>query len=111
MGCTRVLECVEAAAGLLDQVPVRFEPARDVPGAGVLCALPALLENGLLKYTEDNHGNRKTGDKKMARYIQKKSDLLDTIQNLQADLQTSKNNARQHPDTSPSSNCPNNSDS
>lgn len=53
MGCTRILERVEAATGLLDQAPARFEPACDVPGAGVLCALPALLENGLLKYTED----------------------------------------------------------
>lgn len=52
-GCTRMLERVEAATGLLDGAPAQFEPVQDVPGAGVLCALPALMENGLLKYAAD----------------------------------------------------------
>jgi len=50
MGCTRVVERAGVAMGLLDEAPARFEHARDVPGAGVLCALPALLAGGLLKY-------------------------------------------------------------
>jgi len=29
-----------------------FSPAQDVPGAGVLCALPALLANGLLRFID-----------------------------------------------------------
>ncbi len=50
MGCPRVVERAGAAMGMLEEAPARFEHARDVPGAGVLCALPALLAGGLLKY-------------------------------------------------------------
>jgi hypothetical protein len=46
--CTRVVERVMASLGKLDGAPVRFEPCRDVSYGGVLCALPALLANGLL---------------------------------------------------------------
>ena len=46
--CTRVGERVLASLGKLDGAPVRFEPCRDVSYGGVLCALPALLANGLL---------------------------------------------------------------
>src|SRR2546423_43397 len=47
-GTTRSLERMAAALGMLDGAPIRFERLQDVPEGGVLCALPALLENGLL---------------------------------------------------------------
>ena len=50
--CTRVEERTFAAVGLLDGATVRFEQCRDVPFGGVLSALPALLENGLLSGTD-----------------------------------------------------------
>jgi hypothetical protein len=46
--CTRSLERTEAAFGKLNGVVSEFKPCMDVPNGGVLCALPALLENGLL---------------------------------------------------------------
>ena len=46
--CTRVAERVLASLGKLHGAPVRFAPCRDVSYGGVLCALPALLANGLL---------------------------------------------------------------
>ena len=49
MGCTRVVERVCAAAGLLKEAPSRFESAESVAQGGVLWALPALLANGLLR--------------------------------------------------------------
>lgn len=51
-GCTRAGERVMAALGLLNGVATRFEPCRDVPYGGVLCALGALLSNGLLNGVE-----------------------------------------------------------
>lgn len=49
VACTRTCERVLAAVGLLPGGAVsRFEPCRDVTYGGVLCALPALAENGLL---------------------------------------------------------------
>lgn len=53
MGCLRVLERVAASRGELTEAAVRFEAARDVTNGGVLCALPALLANGLLKHVKD----------------------------------------------------------
>jgi len=50
--CTRVEERTLAAFGVCDGAPVRFEPCLDVPKGGVLCALPALLANGLLEGCE-----------------------------------------------------------
>jgi len=47
-GCTRSGERMLAALGALDGVAARFEHARHVPYGGVLCALGALLVNGLL---------------------------------------------------------------
>jgi hypothetical protein len=47
-GTTRSLERMAAALGRLDGAPISFERLQDVPEGGVLCALPALLENGLL---------------------------------------------------------------
>ncbi len=51
--CTRPMERVCAALGLLpDGAPTRFEPCRDVTNGGVLCALPALIQNGLFRHLE-----------------------------------------------------------
>jgi len=50
--CTRPAERVLAALGMLDGAPTRFEPCRDVSYGGVLCALPALTENGLLRHLD-----------------------------------------------------------
>ena len=48
--CTRVPERVMAAIGLESSgASSQFESCFDVPNGGVLCALPALLANGLLK--------------------------------------------------------------
>lgn len=47
-GTTRSLERMAAALGMLDGAPITFERVQDVPEGGVLCALPALLANGLL---------------------------------------------------------------
>ncbi len=48
---TRSLERVLASCGLLASADLRFACADDVPQAGVLCALPALLTEGLLRHT------------------------------------------------------------
>lgn len=46
--CTRPAERLRAAIGWSDGALTRFESCGDVPNGGVLCALPALLANGLL---------------------------------------------------------------
>ena len=51
--CTRPEERVWAAVGLLDGASTRFETCRDVSFGGVLCALPALAENGLFRHIHD----------------------------------------------------------
>ena len=51
--CTRPDERVLAAFGLLNGAPTRFETCRDVSFGGVLCALPALAENGLFRHVHD----------------------------------------------------------
>jgi hypothetical protein len=51
--CTRPDDRVLAAFGLLDGAPIRFQPCRDVSFGGVLCALPALAENGLFRHLHD----------------------------------------------------------
>jgi hypothetical protein len=48
--CTRPDERVLAAFGLLTGASTRFETCRDVSFGGVLCALPALAENGLFRH-------------------------------------------------------------
>ena len=48
VACTRVGERVLASLGKLVGAAVRFDRCLDVPNAGVLCAIPALLANGLL---------------------------------------------------------------
>ena len=51
--CTRPDERMLAALGLLDGASTRFETCRDVSFGGVLCALPALAENGLFRHIHD----------------------------------------------------------
>jgi len=54
VSCTRLLERITAAIGLLPGgATTKFEPNRDVSYGGVLCALPALLANGLLNKAEE----------------------------------------------------------
>jgi len=50
--CTRINERMGAAFGICAGAVVRFESCLDVPNGGVLCALPSLLMNGLLKGIE-----------------------------------------------------------
>jgi len=49
---TNVIERVLASTGELDSVAPVFHSSYDVPNAGVLFALPALLASGLLKYSQ-----------------------------------------------------------
>jgi len=49
---TNVTGRLSASIGALHAVAPQFTCAYDVPNAGVLFALPALLATGLLKYTE-----------------------------------------------------------
>ena len=48
---TRTMERVLASFGMLAGAILQFVVADDVPQAGVLCALPALLSAGLLQHT------------------------------------------------------------
>jgi hypothetical protein len=50
--CTRPDERVLASFGMLDGASTRFEPCRDVSFGGVLCALPALVANGLFRHID-----------------------------------------------------------
>ncbi len=58
--CTRIGERVLASLGKRSGAAVRFEACRDVPFGGVLCALPALIANGLIEGAE-KHLNRLSG--------------------------------------------------
>ena len=51
MGATDTLGRMMASVGKLGAAPTQFEVALDVPNAGVLFAIPALLANGLLSHT------------------------------------------------------------
>ena len=50
VGCTRPVERVLAAVGLLNGATTEFQDCRDVTFGGVLCALPALSANGLFSH-------------------------------------------------------------
>jgi transposase len=52
VACTRPEERVLAAIGMLQGAPIRFEECRDVSFGGVLCALPALVTNGLFEHLQ-----------------------------------------------------------
>jgi hypothetical protein len=58
--CTRVEERTFAAFGKSMGATMRFEPCLDVPNGGVLCALPALMANGLFEKCDEMLG-RVTG--------------------------------------------------
>ncbi len=51
---TRLEERLLASLGQLQGAAIRFEAVSDVPGGGVLCALPALLVLGLLRHSQKN---------------------------------------------------------
>lgn len=51
MGATNTMERVLASVGKLRAASIDFQRTVDVPNAGVLLALPALLANGLLNHT------------------------------------------------------------
>jgi hypothetical protein len=50
-GCVRVSERVAAATGAIQQVQAKFDNLIDVENGGVLFALPALIANGLIKFS------------------------------------------------------------
>lgn len=53
IACTRLVERVSAAIGLLPGgAPTQYENCRDVTFGGVLCALPALEQNGLFRHLD-----------------------------------------------------------
>jgi transposase len=53
MACTRVCDRVAASLGLLPGgAATQFEPCRDVTFGGVMCALPALAQNGLFRHLD-----------------------------------------------------------
>ena len=52
VGATDVEGRLAASVGALEAVAPDFTPALDVPNAGLLCALPALLAVGLLEHLE-----------------------------------------------------------
>jgi len=56
VGVKRTLDRSLARAGLLHEAPPEFKAAEAVPFAGVLLALPALLEQGLLEVGQDIYG-------------------------------------------------------
>ncbi|MGH8018647.1 MAG: putative transposase [Opitutaceae bacterium] len=53
LGCatTRLDERLLASVGVVKEAPLEFVAAGDVPGGGVLCALSALLLEGLLRHS------------------------------------------------------------
>ena len=54
VACTRPVERVLAAMGKLPGgASTKFESCRDVSSGGVLCALPALIENGLFRHLKN----------------------------------------------------------
>ena len=53
MGASNIAERVAASVGELDEVAIEFKPSLDVPRAGVLLALPALLGSGLLCHARE----------------------------------------------------------
>ena len=50
-GTTRGLDRILASCGMLISAGLQFVSAQDVPQGGVLCAMPALLTEGLLRHT------------------------------------------------------------
>ena len=59
VACTRTAERVMASLGKVAGAKPHFESCLDVPSGGVLCALPALLANGLLMGVDEYLGKLK----------------------------------------------------
>lgn len=57
--CTRIADRIGASLGRGGAAKSRFEPSLDVPKGGVLCALPALLTNGIMERSEQVLGKLK----------------------------------------------------
>lgn len=57
----RTIERLAASAGQLCEAPPCFEPTEAAAGAGVLLALPALLQQGLLEVGEKVYGSLSNG--------------------------------------------------
>ena len=49
---TNTIERIAASIGALNAIRPSFQPSMDIPNGGVLLALPALLSQGLLRYTD-----------------------------------------------------------
>ena len=52
MGATDTIGRLASSLGRMGPAVLRFTPCIDIPNAGVLLALPALLANGLLRHTD-----------------------------------------------------------
>ena len=52
-GATRTLARVAAAMGQMEAAPIQFQAAQDIPGGGVLLAVPALLAMGLMRHSAE----------------------------------------------------------
>lgn len=52
VGATNTLDRIASSLGGMGPVEPQFQACLDVPNAGVLLALPALLSNGLLRHTD-----------------------------------------------------------
>ena len=52
--CTRVVDRIAAATGEISEAESNFENLVDVEMGGLLLLLPALLQNGLLKFSDQN---------------------------------------------------------
>jgi len=52
MGATNTIGRLAASIGLIDGIELSFNRSVDVPNAGVLLSLPALLVSGLLSHTD-----------------------------------------------------------
>lgn len=53
IACVRTMERVFAAMGKIDHAAIEFQKNFDIEKGGVLCALPALIENGLYRHIPD----------------------------------------------------------
>jgi len=61
VGVKRTVERALACVGGLSEAPAEFKAAEAVPGAGVLLALPALLDQGLIDVGQGVYGSLRNG--------------------------------------------------
>lgn len=50
VACVRTVDRILASTGIISQASPQFDNNKDIENAGILCALPALIENGLFRY-------------------------------------------------------------